>query len=404
MFGILAASALLAVPTSSEQVQATSDRILCPNPPTKPTLNPYPVSFLNPPEICHDSPAIQARIVDGGRYPQNLEEWKRGVDAEAGDEIYVLIYAHNGAAVNLDPKITTARDVIIDTDVMEVDKGKHKLSVVITGKNTVNTISEHVFVHTHPGERLEVIPGSAERFDFQANRVEHGFTMGNNVLKIGDLKACFEFSQTFRYKLRVLPKPLPPPPPAPPAPPPPKPTPPPPPAPQPPPPPIIEKIELQKHAFNITQNRDATTAPARRNDVIAYTLTVSNKGNGPSNVNIEDDLSGILPLADLVDLGGGELNGNVIRYGKHTIAPGETVHKNFTVKVKSSLGSFRFIMKNVFGNEVQVVIEEKEIIPPFISPPTGADMNTLFAAGFAGLSTFGIALATNKRFRKRILK
>ena len=70
-------------------------------------------------------------------------------------------------------------------------------------------------------------------------------------------------------------------------------------------------LVYSKKAWNDTQNVDATTQPASKEDYITYTLTATNNGNADAdNFVITDDLSNVLPYADITDNGGGSLNGN----------------------------------------------------------------------------------------------
>ncbi|HYF04918.1 MAG TPA: hypothetical protein VEA59_01975, partial [Patescibacteria group bacterium] len=142
-------------------------------------------------------------------------------------------------------------------------------------------------------------------------------------------------------------------------------------------------LVYSKSAFNDTRNADATTVAAQREDYITYTLTVRNTGNAAhNNFVVSDDLSGILPLADMVDLKGGSLNGSTISYPAVNIAQGETVTKSFRVRVKSSLApNLSYTMVNTYGNTVRVNINTPENPGPIIAPKTGVDGHTAVAFG-----------------------
>jgi hypothetical protein len=73
------------------------DPVNCSNPPEVASLNYWPVTYTSPAETCHDYPLIQARFADGD-YARTREDWERGLTAQVGNEIYVLIYINNGAA------------------------------------------------------------------------------------------------------------------------------------------------------------------------------------------------------------------------------------------------------------------------------------------------------------------
>ncbi len=154
-------------------------------------------------------------------------------------------------------------------------------------------------------------------------------------------------------------------------------------------------LSLSKTAYNNTKGVDATVNPASREDFITYTLTVRNTGNADAlNYVISDDLSGILPLADTADLGGGTLNGKVLSYPAMTIPANGTVSKTFQVRVKYYLSaSISYQMINTFGNTVTVLINPPT---PYTPPKTGGANDLLGGIGFAGLLTAVAAVARRK--------
>jgi uncharacterized repeat protein (TIGR01451 family) len=88
-------------------------------------------------------------------------------------------------------------------------------------------------------------------------------------------------------------------------------------------------LNYSKKAWNDSKGADATSVNASKEDYITYTLTVTNNGNTPANsFVITDDLSGVLPYADMSDNGGGTVSGNVITYPALTIPAGGSVSKS----------------------------------------------------------------------------
>jgi|GEM_PF-3206602 len=164
-------------------------------------------------------------------------------------------------------------------------------------------------------------------------------------------------------------------------------------------------LHFSKRARNDTQNvSDATTTTANRGDLITYTLTVTNTGNADAtNFVITDDLSGVLPFADMVDLGGGSLNGNIISYPGVTVpANGGTVSKTFQVRVKSSLQSnLTFVLRNTYGNTVNINVGGVLGASTFVAPTTGAAGTS--AAVFAGLITAGFLAFRKRQWLKRLI-
>ncbi len=153
-------------------------------------------------------------------------------------------------------------------------------------------------------------------------------------------------------------------------------------------------IVISKRAFNNTKNVDATTVNASREDFITYSLITTNTGTADSvNYVVSDDLSQVLPLADMVEANGGTVNGQTISYPAITIHPGETVVKTFKVRVKASLAAnLSYQMKNTYGNTIVINIPGKQV---FEAPKTGAAGTS--AAVFAGLITAGVAVLRKGR-------
>jgi uncharacterized repeat protein (TIGR01451 family) len=155
-------------------------------------------------------------------------------------------------------------------------------------------------------------------------------------------------------------------------------------------------LALSKRAFNNTKNVDATSQPAEREDYITYTLTVTNNsGTQASNYVVTDDLSGVLPLADMVDLGGGQLSGNILSYPGMNIPAGSSISKTFKVRVKYHLSSsISYQMLNTYGNTVTVVINPPK---PYIPPKTGGLVDLFGGLGFASILTAGFVIARKKQ-------
>ena len=163
------------------------------------TLNPFPVTYTG--EACKDYPVISARLANGS-YPSNATEASQPIFANAGDEVVVRMYIHNGAAENLNDDQTTARDVRVTTTIAEDAGGDQGVFTSITANNT-NTIGGLVNIMTTPGHRLVPVPGSGQVFDYQARVIEDGLTVANRTVELGDMQACFRFSQFITFRLRV---------------------------------------------------------------------------------------------------------------------------------------------------------------------------------------------------------
>ncbi len=178
---------------------------LCPDPPTHAALNHYAVSYQNPAEPCHDFPALSGRVLPDGKYPTSQEIFEKGLTAHSGQGIRVRLFIDNGAAINLDPAQTTARNVLLITRV-DPDSGPvHQIKIRFAGENT--NIQERVLtVFTASNERLEVIPNSGQIRNWKNSEalLRSNVDIGNNVVNLGDIEPCFEHSLFIYYDLRVI--------------------------------------------------------------------------------------------------------------------------------------------------------------------------------------------------------
>jgi uncharacterized repeat protein (TIGR01451 family) len=161
--------------------------------------------------------------------------------------------------------------------------------------------------------------------------------------------------------------------------------------------PGTSNVVQSKKAWNDTKNQDAQSVNATREDYITYTLTVTNTGTANAdNYVIQDDLSGVLLFADMVDNGGGSLNGNTLVYNGVTILVNGSVSKTFKVRVKYNLpANLSYQLVNTYGNTVRINIVGTQVTGPIIAPKTGVDTHT--AAGFGGIITLAAAMVIKRK-------
>lgn len=143
-------------------------------------------------------------------------------------------------------------------------------------------------------------------------------------------------------------------------------------------PPSDDTIVLvtDKKVRNNTQNiADAHNTVANPGDTLTYQVSITNKG-GKTAENLAlsgeyaEDISDILEYASITELNDGSLNkdSGKITWPAVSIAPGQTITKEFTVKVKDPLPatpvsssdplSFDFEMHNTYGRTVVVKLNK----------------------------------------------
>jgi fimbrial isopeptide formation D2 family protein/uncharacterized repeat protein (TIGR01451 family) len=150
-----------------------------------------------------------------------------------------------------------------------------------------------------------------------------------------------------------------------------------------------------KSAYNQTQGINAQSVQANEGDIITYTLSVENTGNAElQDFVIEDDLSDILNHADVVNLGGGQMSGDVIRFDEVDIQDGIEISKTFQVRVRAIPASGDLVMTNFFGNQIDVHLRPPFKGVPPKAPPSGIE--DWIAPLMAAVTTGSILL-----FRKR---
>lgn len=179
---------------------------VCLTTPQKPALNSLPVTYQSPAEFCHDYPLVDARpATEEGQYSRSQEEYETGVTAHAGDEIYILIYINNGAPnAGVDRVLVLARNVTLTLQTDTEPGATHNIKVMATGDN-VESIYGVKKINTAPNERLEVIPNSGQVRNFTADKIlGQRFSIGNGVVKIGDLGPDFSDALFIRYSVKVI--------------------------------------------------------------------------------------------------------------------------------------------------------------------------------------------------------
>ncbi len=203
MVGVLAL-ALFLVPQKTNLNTAAED---CGTAPQTPTFNYWPVTYdrTNTP-LCHDFVAIDAAV--NAQYPQfstSASDWSDGLQMTSGQEGVAMMYLHNGAANSLDPELTTAKNVKIQTVTSSTVGSSHQISVTYTADNAPSYTRSYT-VHTPANSTLEVIPNSGNMYDYEGRLIldQQNLNLGNSTFTLGDLDACFEFSLFLTFKFKVV--------------------------------------------------------------------------------------------------------------------------------------------------------------------------------------------------------
>ncbi|MEK9181315.1 MAG: hypothetical protein AAB871_03705 [Patescibacteria group bacterium] len=142
-----------------------------------------------------------------------------------------------------------------------------------------------------------------------------------------------------------------------------------------------------KSAYNQTQAQIAESVYARPGDTITYTLTYRNNASYSQSVAIEDDLTDVLYLADLISYGDATLSGKVLRFPSVSVSSGGRIDRTFQVRVKSiSVGAIDYIMSNFYGNGVDIRVSANgeiykgEVKGAAIPPKTGPGLSFVYLA------------------------
>lgn len=145
------------------------------------------------------------------------------------------------------------------------------------------------------------------------------------------------------------------------------------------------KLDVQLKAFNITQNQDATTVKNHPGDVIRYTANVKNLGpDDLVDYEMKVYIKDILKYATIVDLGGGVIEGEYIKFPPILQAfDCNCSNANyFKVKLKDSVCEVPTLSAKYEYVTVTIPIECQKLPPPPVVPTkTGPEMIVFIVLG-----------------------
>lgn len=285
--------------------------------------------------------ADDSELIRGANKSVHEVDWHKPVDGQAGDTFAGIVYYHNGVPG------TVAHDTNVRLNLPQATtNGKLVIGATISASNAA-AASGTMDVNLDQDASVTLIPGSVQWFpnyrsvSTPAHALLDGQT-GQELIGsgfgIGDINGCWDYVGyvVFQFKTEKLPE---------------------------------AKIVQSKIAKNLVTGQEGTDIAANPGDEVLYTLSTKNVGNKSADYVIEDDLSDILELADILEVSsGGTVSNGKVSYPAVHIAAGENVIRTFKVKVKNpqpvnvqSGKHFDGIMENVYGNCVFVRIGK--IIP-----------------------------------------
>mgnify|MGYP000505613334 CR=1 FL=1 len=184
-------------------------------------------------------------------------------------------------------------------------------------------------------------------------------------------------------------------------------------------------LVLGKKAKNTTQGiANANDTTANPGDTIIYTLSVKNTGSVDAKFIVQENMSDVAEYADITSTHGATKSvDNVLTWSAQTVAAGNTITKQITVKVKDPVPqtpapcanatvtpcphtqSFDLIMTNVYSNTVSIRVKPPlaktvETVTNTTLPNTGP--GTSLAIGFAGVVTVGYFFARSRLLAKEL--
>jgi hypothetical protein len=154
--------------------------------------------------------------------------------------------------------------------------------------------------------------------------------------------------------------------------------------------------------FNDTQNLPATSGQVAREDFLTYKFVTTKSGTLAKTIAPSIDLSGILPLVDVVNTFGGTINGKQILYPATTLQPGQNRTDKLQVRVKYSLPPFKYVLNLSYGNTATVTVASLLVggnQGNYTAPTVGANLDLLYALLLASAlttSSFFVLKKVNK--------
>lgn len=157
---------------------------------------------------------------------------------------------------------------------------------------------------------------------------------------------------------------------------------------------------------NDTKNTTGSSVAVQKEDFLTYTFTATNAGTvSVGNYAIAVNISGVLPLVDVVDLGGGILNGSVVTYSAGDMLPGASMARTVRVRVKYYVPPYAFRLSVTYGNEVVVIIPHTTPLATAYVAPNAGTARSVSSFAFVSLILAGAAFVlSQKRLRTALFR
>lgn len=166
------------------------------------------------------------------------------------------------------------------------------------------------------------------------------------------------------------------------------------------------KLQIQLKAFNVTQNQDATTVNNRPGDILRYTADVKNQGpDDLVDYEMRIFIRDLLQYGTIVDLGGGVIEGDYIKYPPilQAVSCNCTNSNYFKIKLKDNVCEVTSLTATYEDISVTVPVRCEAAPPtPGITqvprpPKSGPTETLMIAAVIALLGGGGFVIWRKKR-------
>ena len=152
---------------------------------------------------CLNQPTLSVK-------PRGSSLYYPSANANAGDNLTVSAYIHNGARQDLTPTNADEAYNITATFTVDTNPGtSHTISVALNGSrgdgSAMPTKTGYITINTPAGASLQVVSGSGVIEDHLSNTIGSAPVSGGSfTVSLGDQMACFEFARFVNFTVQVV--------------------------------------------------------------------------------------------------------------------------------------------------------------------------------------------------------